>query len=290
MINVLLLREPSEDAPDRYESAFAGAGYHPVSIAVLETVHTNISSLRDLIQGGPKAKGLSGVVITSKRSCDAWREALQLLRDRDRMTEFNSLVGWCSIPFYVVGQATATALTNTFAAFEDLGLRSVDVRGQSSGNAASLAPFILDDLKERPTKLLYLTGDKNRDTLPRLLNEGGISLESVQVYKTQGSATFEATLSSALASTKDAKHWWIIYFAPSAAVFVTPILRKHFQLEELDSASITCNSLPTKVAAIGPSTNSFLHDDLRIRVHAMAQKPTPEEIVSVITISDNDNP
>jgi uroporphyrinogen-III synthase len=81
MANVLLLREPSEDIPDRYETAFSAAGYHPISIPVLETLYTNIPRLRDIIQEGPKALGYNGVIITSKRSCDAWKEALQLLSD-----------------------------------------------------------------------------------------------------------------------------------------------------------------------------------------------------------------
>lgn len=80
MVNILLLREPADSAPDRYETAFANAGYKPVSIPVLETVHTELEALRSLINGGPSAKGVSGVVITSKRSCDAWGEALKLLR------------------------------------------------------------------------------------------------------------------------------------------------------------------------------------------------------------------
>ena len=79
MANVLLLREPSQDSPDRYQSAFSAAGYNSISIPVLKTLHTNIPHLRDIIQEGPKALGYNGVIITSKRSCDSWKEALQLL-------------------------------------------------------------------------------------------------------------------------------------------------------------------------------------------------------------------
>lgn len=79
MVNILLLREPSDPLPDRYETAFANAGYNPASIPVLETIHTNLETMRSLINGGPSANGISGVVITSKRSCDAWGEALKML-------------------------------------------------------------------------------------------------------------------------------------------------------------------------------------------------------------------
>lgn len=79
-----------------------------------------------------------------------------------------------------------------------------------------------------------------------------------------------------------------MYFAPSAAAYVTPILRKHFLLEDLQSKTTPTPSdlRRTKVAAIGPTTNSFLRDDLHIRIHAMAAKPTPDDIVSVIKSND----
>lgn len=104
-------------------------------------------------------------------------------------------------------------------------------------------------------------------------------------------------------------HWWIVYFAPSAAAFVTPILRKYFDFVDLEStqapsnytnatstieatqarATTTKSPRRTKVAAIGPSTNAFLRDNLGISVHAMAHKPTPEEILAVIEDEDRRN-
>lgn len=93
MANVLLLRDRSEDTLDRYETAFSAAGYYPISIGVLETIHTNIPRLRDIIQEGPKSLGYNGVIVTSKRSCDAWREALQLLSDS--APDDTHAIGWC---------------------------------------------------------------------------------------------------------------------------------------------------------------------------------------------------
>jgi uroporphyrinogen-III synthase len=82
---VLLLREPSTPpTPDRYESAFLSAGYHPISLPVLETVHVNLPVLKDIICDGPKAHGFVGVVITSKRSCEAWAMALGILKEEGR--------------------------------------------------------------------------------------------------------------------------------------------------------------------------------------------------------------
>jgi uroporphyrinogen-III synthase len=81
MKNVLLLREPSEGTSDRYESAFSQAGYNPISLPVLETVHTHTPHLRDILLHGPGSQDISGVIITSKRSCEAFKEALHLVQD-----------------------------------------------------------------------------------------------------------------------------------------------------------------------------------------------------------------
>lgn len=105
---------------------------------------------------------------------------------------FSPSAGWSKIPFYVVGEGTATALQNAFGLFPFK--IDIDIRGQASGNAVTLAPFMLSDIKEKPVKLLYLTGDKNRDTLTNLLTEGGITLEALQVYETVGSPQFEERL------------------------------------------------------------------------------------------------
>lgn len=214
MANVLLLREPAKDGPDRYEQAFKQVGYHPVSIPVLATVHDDVNNLVEIVKNGPETYDLGGVVITSKRSCEAWGKALSDIRKSQsshsvglshifsfqiaRFDVFPEL--WSHVPFYVVGEATANSLRQIFSDFADLGLAVVDVRGQSSGNAATLSTFILDDLKTRPVRLLYLTGDKNRDTLSKALEGGGISLHSIQVYRTVGSPTFERDLALGLAS------------------------------------------------------------------------------------------
>ena len=79
MANVLLLRAPSGDGQDKYESAFQAIGYHAVSVPVLETVLVNLDDLKKLVQAGPEECSLSGVVITSARSCEAWREVVQSL-------------------------------------------------------------------------------------------------------------------------------------------------------------------------------------------------------------------
>jgi len=70
MSAVLLLRQPEQQ--DKYEAVLGEAGLSPISVAVLETRLTNDPRLRTIIQSGPTREGLNGVIITSKRSCEAW--------------------------------------------------------------------------------------------------------------------------------------------------------------------------------------------------------------------------
>jgi uroporphyrinogen-III synthase len=104
------------------------------------------------------------------------------------------------VPFYVVGQATASVLKELENLYAGIGFCRLDIRGESSGTAEQLAHFILNDSISGSGQMLYLTGDKNRDTLPNILSGTGIELHPLRVYETQGSSTFEQELLIALES------------------------------------------------------------------------------------------
>ena len=67
-----------------------------------------------------------------------------------------------------------------------------NIIGEGSGTGEALAKVIIDDQGSRATNLplLYLTGDKNKDTLPTLVQAAGLELEPLQVYGTRGSLNF----------------------------------------------------------------------------------------------------
>ena len=62
-----------------------------------------------------------------------------------------------------------------------------------TGNSESLARFVLGDMASRRTggKLLYLTGDKNRDTFHRIISENGVIIEELMVYETKAARDLE---------------------------------------------------------------------------------------------------
>ena len=102
MPNVILLRTPAESPSDPYEAALHGASLNAFSIPVLETSFVNLPHLQSLISDGPQCGTFAGVIITSKRSCEAWTAAVKslfasLLRDDDvSRTKLKASLGWSS--------------------------------------------------------------------------------------------------------------------------------------------------------------------------------------------------
>jgi uroporphyrinogen-III synthase len=182
----LLLRTP-ETPPetDRYEAALTRASFRPLSLPVLETALENLDRLSRIVRGrqdDDKDRGIvDGVIVTSARAVDACANA-------------GADIDWRGVRFYAVGPATAATLAR-------LHNPPQDVRGTESGTAERLAHYIVRDLAARKgERLLYLTGDKNRETLSRVVREGlgeDVLIE-LRVYGTRGVRDFECHLARAL--------------------------------------------------------------------------------------------
>jgi len=177
---VLLLRTPAQPPEtDSYEAALVRASFIPLSLPVLETALENVERLSRIIRGEDEGR-VDAVIVTSARAVDACAKA-------------GNDIDWRAVRFYVVGPATASALGQ-------LPHPPQDVRGAESGTAERLARYIVQDAT-REERLLYLTGDKNRDTLPRIVREGlgeeGL-LRELRVYATQGVRDFGGCLARAL--------------------------------------------------------------------------------------------
>lgn len=212
---VLLLRT-SDDKPvdstnphDKYEQAirsrltsYTSGTLEVHSLGVLKTQATNVQQLASL-----NPSGISGVVFTSARACKTWNAAMLVRGDIKSGSDYfydvlsiwlNSvkLAHWAASGalFYAVGKGTAGALKN----------HQLDFRGTQSGTAEKLGDFIAADpeLKKRQqldsSLLLYLTGDKNRDVLPKKLKEVGIELIELQAYETRYDEHFGEVLEELL--------------------------------------------------------------------------------------------
>lgn len=231
---VLLLRDP--EPPDPYHAALAHAGYDAAFAPVLRFTLTQAAPLAARLRQAPR---FSGLVLTSPRACAA-------LEAQDAF-----LGCWRGRTAYTVGPATA-------AAARALGLAPA---GEAAGDAAALAARIIDDEPEAP--LLFLSGDRRRDTLPAALERAGVRFEELTVYRTH--------LVPPLLPA-GARPTWVAFFSPSGveAARLAP--------------DFPWNSVRT--AAIGPTTA----EALRQRGHApaaIAEAPTPAALAAAIRAADD---
>jgi uroporphyrinogen-III synthase len=178
--HVLLLRTPAEnETEDEYHIHLATHGYTPWSIPPLDTEIRNLDQLVNTMCS-PEDR-FDGVIITSSRSVDAWTAAMTA----DEFKKSAYLDKWKGTSFYVVGSKTASLLQQVFS--KTLRPKGCRIEGATeSGTAEKLAEYIVRAAGGNRKRLLYLTGDKNRDTLPSKLNGNGgnIDLVPLQVYET----------------------------------------------------------------------------------------------------------
>ena len=176
----VLVRTPHAEA-DPYHSTL-GCPSRTHHLPVLTTSFTDTPTLAATIQLGPTER-YAGVIVTSQRAVDAWSLAST---GPSPDPQCSTPASWCSIPFFVVGPATASALAPLLPSPPPAFF------GSSTGTAALLAATIASHFPTPPPlPLLYLTGDKNRDTLPSALERAGLATHRVQVYETAVVDDFE---------------------------------------------------------------------------------------------------
>ncbi|GAA6024023.1 hypothetical protein JCM10207_004492 [Rhodosporidiobolus poonsookiae] len=289
--HVIFLRT-STCPPSRcpYALAALSRSLAPHSLPILTTTLTHQHQLARAIC--TLEQEYSGVVVTSARSVDAWAAAAASLSPPSPPSSPTRTRTRTRIPFFVVGHGTRTALLERL----DPPHRPIeeDVLGaEESGTGEALARFILDRFEAdaqpgtadagreggAPKRLLYLTGDKNRDVLPSLLSSSStITLTPLQVYATAPVPTFPsdlAALLSALSTAPDrpAEEVWLALFSPSSAVALLSALR--------DDGAKPPPGLRIRFAAIGPTTRDFLVGE-GVEVHAVARTPDAEGLVKAI--------
>jgi len=228
---VLLLRSPRE--PDPYVAALESAGFTAQCVPVLRFEFVGRDALAERIQ---RPEDYAGLILTSPRAVEA-------LRDFD-------LAAWRDHPTFVVGPRTAGEATK-------LGLRPV---GAESGSADDLADVIIAHSFEQP--LLFVCGDRRRDTLPDRLCAADVTFEEVVVYRTLGDA-------DELADTVERMQpEWLVFFSPSG----------------VETAEVLAGPSWNRIrkAAIGPTTAEALRA-AGLPPAAVADAPTPEALAAALT-------
>ncbi|XP_054258631.1 uroporphyrinogen-III synthase-like isoform X2 [Macrosteles quadrilineatus] len=131
--------------------------------------------------------------------------------------------------------------------------------------------FPVQKLSGAPSKPLLLPcGNLKMDTLEKLLAEGGVSTEAVEVYETVPHPQLESLLCSALAETVPTH---MAFFSPSGIHYSYPILKKlNIDLDKI------------KWVSIGPTTAAALQS-YQLTVHCTADKLTPQCLAQSIASS-----
>jgi uroporphyrinogen-III synthase len=233
--DVILLR--SADDPDPYVQAFSAVGFHAICRPVLRFSFPSDQALAERLRR-PDAYG--GIVATSPRV----GRALQRIFDDEGTTHAE----WEGAPAYAVGPKTAA----------ELRALSFEVRGEDTGTAAALAAAIAADVP--PAPLLFLCGDRRRDTLPTRLAEEEIAFEELVVYETHSRT--DLTLPPPDDDT------WLAFFSPSG-------------LEAVQHAEADGSLRDYHRAAIGPTTAEAL-SDAGLAPEAVASSPSPDGLVNAI--------
>lgn len=235
-LDVVLLRSPDDETPDRYVAALGRAGLRAVCEPVLAFSFPRSAELRDRLASSDRYAGL---IATSPRVATALDWAVA---DRDAFVKH-----WGGRRAYAVGPKTAARL-------RALGLQP---HGAETGSAQALAACIVDDAPSGP--LLFLSGNRRRDTLPEALRNADVPFEELVVYETHPRIELDLP-------TPDGAPW-LVFFSPSG-------------LEAVEAQYE--NSLDEyRLAAIGPTTGKTLAKAGH-SVEAVAGSPSPDGLVAAL--------
>lgn len=167
------------------------------------------------------------------------------------------------MPVYCIGPAT-----------DSLARSQLDLQhcmGSESGNSKQLAEKIVLNMKKDSKPLLYPCSEIARETISCIVEDNGIPIEKIVVYRTLKSETLEQELPKML----DKSPSIFVFFSPSTVKFIKTQLKKNFY----DVKDI-------KAVAIGPVTRDALINS-GFNVCATADKPEPTALKHAIVAAES---
>uniref|UniRef100_A0A8D1WNE1 Uroporphyrinogen-III synthase n=1 Tax=Sus scrofa TaxID=9823 RepID=A0A8D1WNE1_PIG len=171
-MKVLLLKDPKEDDDRGQDPYIRELGLYGLEATLIPVLSFEFLSLPSFSEKLSHPEGYGGLIFTSPRAV----EAVKLCLEKANKTEAwkTSLKEkWNSKSVYVVGNATASLVSK-------IGL---DPEGENCGNAEKLAEYICSR-ESSALPLLFPCGNLKRETLPRMLKDKGVPMESITVYQT----------------------------------------------------------------------------------------------------------
>ena len=301
-IPVLLLKSHSDPPEsDSYTRLFSFPSqtytYNPIHIPVL--THQYITGpLLPLLSPleFPIQFKFGGLIFTSQRAVSAFSLALsQALNSLQCTPECLARCKEWSVPIYAVGPATTKAVRDVCALY--LPACVSRVMGQEAGTGEALARIILRDYdthgKEQQEcggkkPLLFLTGEKHRDIVPRMLQSSELAederilVEEMVVYTSAAMEGFEDDFRIILKDTEEAETRWIVVFSAIGGEGMLGALgwldKKTRRVKDHWEKVNEKGERRTFVASIGPTTRDYLRNELGFEVDVCAEKPSAKGV------------
>ncbi|WRT63608.1 uncharacterized protein IL334_000531 [Kwoniella shivajii] len=294
----------SSASNDPYTQALSSTNYQPTHIPVLEERY-DTAELASIIQRG--GDEWEGVIITSRRGAEGWIQAVNhhlkststsssTSKDKGKGKE----IAWSELPLWTVGTASIDHLNESHLPSRylfKLPNRYKDNKEEPPKSAIHLTPHILNapprsaqGREYRP--YLYVRGDKSTDILQDDLRKNGRTVRETMVYSTTPREDIRRNIQKFenAASGKGKTKGWLAFFSPSGAEVILNILSDmdpdpdeviDKKDNETDGRRINAFWKGWKIFVIGETTRRCL-EGKGIRVHAVAQRPTPEGLLKAI--------
>ncbi|KAL0083746.1 tetrapyrrole biosynthesis, uroporphyrinogen III synthase [Phycomyces blakesleeanus] len=247
------------DKPDDYDVQFTKHGYPHTFIPVLDHKSTSLQTLAEIFSLGPIHCNHLGLVITSQRAVETISRVLWTLNLSPEVR-----AAWSALPIFVVGPRTANDLRQ-IALFSNSNLTIADMATELCDAIEARYPNHKDQSINQ--SLLFLSGDKRRDVIPRRMAKASIKVHEIKAYETCPHPLLDQSLRDINPSPED----WAVYFSPSGIRYVCQSIKQ----------------LPiTKLAAIGPTTAEYLEKELGLKVHVVADHPDAVHLVNSMATYD----
>ena len=303
-IPLLLLKTQSTptDGYEEYFSTFDNGRYEPVFVPVLEHrfIEDSLAQVRArIISGGFTVKSNAGlkkygaIIFTSQRAVEAFVKVVDDIYMQFQLGLEELLPA--TTPLYVVGPATARGL-------RALNLQS-PILGEESGNGDALAAFILEHYNSlyngsypngfAKPPLLFLVGEKRRDTIPKTLEsaalppERRLKVDELVIYETGEMPSFKSHFSLIWEDNRkrQLERQWVVVFSPTgceALLDSLDLLDTETGKAKLHVDRCESKAKGTSIATIGPTTRDYLRNEFGFVPEVYATKPSPEGLGAAI--------
>ncbi|XP_007434162.1 uroporphyrinogen-III synthase isoform X2 [Python bivittatus] len=254
-MKVLLLKDPKESdgGPDSYINEL---GSHGLKATLIPVLTFEFISLQTFFEKLLHPEQYHGLIFTSPRAVEAVRLCLVDSCKKEAWKNYLRKE-WNTKSVYVVGKATAGLVT-------EIGLKP---QGEDCGNAEKLAGLICSRESSNSLPLLFPCGALKRETLPTMLKDKDIALESVTVYQSSQHPDLQESL----------KNYFSQEGVPASVTFFSPSGVKYCLKQILKLSGDLISQI--KFAAIGPTTAEALVAE-GILVSCTASSPTPQDLAT----------